>query len=176
MTEALPALGKRAAELRRTFDQAFAAPVRTDKPVMRDLLAVRIGSEPCAIRLSEVTGLFVDRRITRIPAGHPALLGIASFRGAIVPVYGLLALLGHSGTQPPRWLIVAASAAIAFAFDQFDGHLRVPAAAILPQQSHGAMRGHAPDFIRNGDVILPILQLASIIAAVSLAGPAVPKS
>jgi purine-binding chemotaxis protein CheW len=143
---------------------------------MHDLLAVGIGSERCAIRLSEVTGLFVDRRITRIPAGHPALLGIASFRGAIAPVYSLLTLLGHSGIQSPRWLIVAALAPIALAFDQFDGHLRVPAAAILPQQSHGPMRGYAPDFIRSGNAVLPVLQLASIIAAVGPAGPAAPES
>ena len=60
MTEALPDARQARGEMRRTFDRAFAAPVRTDKPVMRDLLAVRIGSEPYAIRLSEVTGLFVD--------------------------------------------------------------------------------------------------------------------
>lgn len=170
MTDALPSLVKRTAELRSAFDRTFAAPVRADKAAKHDLLAVRVGTDPCAIRLSEVSGLFVDRRITRVPASDAALIGIAGFRGEIVPVYSLLTLLGISGTQTPRWLVVAAGAPIALAFDHFDGHLRVPEAAVVPHQSGEQARGFAPDFIRSEDVVRPVVHLASVIAALGQPG------
>jgi chemotaxis signal transduction protein len=176
MTEALSSLAERAAGLRSAFDRAFAAPVRADMTVKQDLLAIRVGVEPCAVRLSEVTGLFVDRRITRIPTNEAALLGIASFRGAIVPVYSLRALLGHAATQTPRWLVIAADAPVALAFDLFEGHLRVPVDAILPQQAKAQMRGFAPEFVRDADLVRPILHLASIIAGLGAAAPSAAAS
>lgn len=171
MTDRLSRLTERATELRSAFDSAFAAPVRADPTVKQDLLAVRVGPEPCAARLSEVAGLFVDRRITRMPTSDAALIGIAGFRGAIVPVYSLCTLLGHSSTQPPRWLVIAASAPIALAFDLFEGHLRVPADAIMPQQSCERMRGYAPDFVSSEGVVRPVLHLASIIEALDTSAP-----
>lgn len=165
MTDTTSGIAERAAQLRSVFDRAFAVPVRADATVHQDLLAIRAGAEPCAIRLSEVAGLFIDRRITPIPGSNAALLGIAGFRGAILPVYSLRTLLGHPGTNPQRWLVIAATAPIALAFDLFEGHLRVAAEAILPQQSTAQTRGHAPEFVRGADVVRPVLHLASIIAA-----------
>jgi chemotaxis signal transduction protein len=157
--------------LRAAFDRAFAAPVRADATAKLDLLAVRAGPEPFAIRLSEVTGLFVDRRITRVPTSDATLIGIAGFRGAIVPVYSLLAVLGHSAAEAPRWLVIAATTPIALAFDQFEGHLRISPDAILPQHSHAQMRGYAPEFVRSAGVVRPILHLPSIVEALGSARP-----
>jgi chemotaxis signal transduction protein len=171
MTVAPLTLAERAKELRSTFDRAFAVPARADATAKQDLLAIRIGSEPSAIRLSEVAGLFVDRRITRIPTSNVALIGIAGFRGTIVPVYSLCTLLEHPATQTPRWLVIAANAPVALAFDLFEGHLRVPPNAILPQQSHAQMRGHAPEFVRGGDMVRPLLHLAFIIDTLGASEP-----
>lgn len=167
MTDAMSGLAGRAAELRSAFDRGFTAPLRIEAVATQDLLAIRVGAEPYAVRLSEVTGLFVDRKLTRVPGGHAALLGIAGFRGALVPVYGLRALLGHSGTQAPRWLVVTAVAPVAFAFEGFEGHLRAAADAILPRQSPAQMRGYAPDFIRTESVVRPVLHLPSVIDALA---------
>ena len=87
-------LPERAAELRAAFDRAFAGAVAHRRRGQAGFLAIRVGVERCAIRLSEIAGLFADRKITRVPAGEAALLGIAGFRGAIVPVYCLPTLLG----------------------------------------------------------------------------------
>ena len=165
MTDAMSGLAARAAELRSAFDQGFTAPLRIEAVATQDLLAIRVGAEPYAVRLSEVTGLFVDRKLTRVPGGNAALLGIAGFRGALVPVYNLRTLLGHPGTQAPRWLVVAATAPVALAFDAFEGHLRAAADAILPRQSPAQMRGYAPDFIRTESVVRPVLHLPSVIDA-----------
>ena len=97
----------RAAELRSAFDGGFAEPIVLDATVKADLLAIRVGAEACALRLNEISGLLVDKKITRVPGGAPALLGIAGFRGAIMPVFNLQSLLGRSTAATPRWLVIA---------------------------------------------------------------------
>jgi purine-binding chemotaxis protein CheW len=161
-------LVERAAELRTDFDRSFAAPLRADTAQKLDLLAVRVGSECCAIRLSDITGLFADRKITRVPGSNAALLGIAGFRGAVLPVYSLRTLLGRAGMQMPRWLVIAAAAPVALAFDVFEGHLRAAADAILPQQS--TMGGCAREFIRTADTVRSVLHLPSAIETLGAAG------
>jgi purine-binding chemotaxis protein CheW len=165
MTAAPSGLAERAAELRASFDRAFAVPIRSEAAATQDLLAIAVGTEPYAIRLSEVTGLFADRRITPIPGSSTALLGIAGFRGTIVPVYSLPMLLGHSPTQLPRWLVIAAVAPVALAFDQLDGHLRAAAEAILPRQSPEQARGYALEFVRTESVVRPVLHLPFVVDA-----------
>jgi chemotaxis signal transduction protein len=175
VSEAPTSLAMRAADLRSAFDRGFAIPMQAETAAAQDLLAIRVGGEAYGIRLSEVSGLFVDRPVTPIPASDPSLLGIGGFRGAIVPVHSLPVLLAHASSQPPRWLVMAAAAPIALAFDLFEGHLRVSAGAILSQQPDAQMRGYAPDFVRVGDVVRPVLHLASVIASLSAsAAPANP--
>jgi chemotaxis signal transduction protein len=169
MSSSRSGLAERAAELRAGFDRSFAAPLRADVARQFDLLAVRVGSESCAIRLSEVTGLFADRKITRVPGSNAALLGIAGFRGAILPVYDLRTLLGHSSAPTSRWLVIAAAAPVALAFDVFEGHLRTAADAILPQQSGAKTRASAREFIRGADAVRSVLHLPSIIEALGVA-------
>jgi chemotaxis signal transduction protein len=169
MTASLTSFAERAAELRTTFDRGFTVPLRTDATAKLDLLGIRVGEEVYALRLSEVGGLFVDRKFTRIPASNAVLLGIAGFRGVLMPVYSLRTLLGHSGRQTARWLVVAAATPIALAFDTFEGHLRVSGDTVLPRQSHGPNQGFAPELARTGDVIRPIIHLPSVISALGAA-------
>jgi chemotaxis signal transduction protein len=165
MSASASILAQRAAELRSAFDRNFAVAVRTDAAVKHDLIAIRVGGEPFALRLAEIGGLIADRKITRVMGGNGALLGLIGFRGALVPVYGLQKILGHSGAPASRWLVIAAAAPMAFAFDAFEGHLRVPADAIVPQQSPSSTRGYAPDFIRAADAVRPVIHLPAVIAA-----------
>ena len=164
MNVTAPDLARRAAAMRLAFDRTFAAPVRIATAIHHDLLAVRLGADPYALRLAEVGGLFADRKITRVPGSAAALLGIAGFRGALMPVYSLRTLLGSNSTQMPRWLLVAAHAPLALAFDSFDGHLRVTADTIHPDQQKQARR-FVPEFVRVGDLVRPIIHLPSVVAA-----------
>jgi purine-binding chemotaxis protein CheW len=155
----------RAVELRSAFDRSFAVAARAEGQAGHDLIAIRIGDEPFAIRLTDVAGLFADRKVTHVPGGHPAQLGIAGFRGALVPVFSLPSIFASAARSAPRWLAVAAAVPVAFAFDGFEGHLRVPADAILPGQAPAAGRGMAPEFIRTADVVRPLIHLPSVIDA-----------
>ena len=160
------AAASRAAKLRLAFDQAFAEPVRLDTAVKELLLAVRVGTQSLAIRLSEINGLFADKMVTPVPGGHAALRGIAGFRGAIVPVYDLKTVLGEASDAPPRWLVTAAAAPVALAFDAFERQLEIPREAILPRASVADIRGFAREFVGAKEFVGPIIHLPTILEAI----------
>lgn len=166
VTDGLPRAAARAAVLRAAFDRSFAEPSRLDMNLMEDLLMVRAGDDVFAIRLSDIAGLYADKKITRVPGGDPALLGIAGFRGTIQPVYGLATLLGRPAEAAPRWLVIAAAAPIALAFDGFDGHLRVASETIRPTDASAKELPFARDFVPVQQFVRPILHLPSILDAI----------
>jgi chemotaxis signal transduction protein len=167
MSESVSSLAARAAALRDAFDRSFAAARPPDAPPGVDLLAIGVGAKSYALRLSEIAGLHPDRRITPLPGAAPALRGIAGFRGAIVPVYDLAALLGHPQAEEARWLAMAVGEPVAFAFATVDGHLRVARDAIMADAiGQGPHRG-VREFARIADqAVHPIVHLPSIIDAV----------
>ena len=181
MSSTLP-VSERAAQLRRDFDRAFAEPParRPEAPV--DLLAIRLGTQPYALRLAEVAGLFVDKKLTRLPNSRPEFLGLAGFRGSVVPVYDLRLLLGHAGAAAPRWLVTAAAGVVALAFDGFDGHLRLPQEAIAQPQRSAAVRRHVRGLVQAGaerspaaaGLLRPIVDLASVLEAIGQGAAAPP--
>jgi chemotaxis signal transduction protein len=127
-------VAERIAELRGDFDRSFAQPARRHDDEHAEMLAIRAGGRSYVLRLSQTAGLFPDRPVTALPGPLSALLGVAGFGGAIVPVYDLAALLGHAVPDRPRWLVLAAgSPALAFAFHELDGHVQVPIEAIIAQ-------------------------------------------
>lgn len=156
----------RAAELREAFDRSFAEPQPLGPPPLVDLLAIRIGAERYVLRLGEIAGLYPNRTITPVPGGAYALLGIAGFRGAIVPVYDLQLLLGHQAAETPRWLVTVAAATAAFAVTEQEGLFRLPPEAIVSQQSDGPARPHVREFARTAENVRPVVDLFSILDAV----------
>jgi chemotaxis signal transduction protein len=122
-------LAQRAAELRRAFDGAFAAPPTEASPEQADLLLLRVAGEVFAIELQYVAGLHVKKRITRFPTPFPDLLGVAAFRGTLVSVHDARALLGFPTQRPPE-TVVLTKLGFALAFDGFESHLRVERAAL----------------------------------------------
>jgi chemotaxis signal transduction protein len=153
---------KRAAELRLAFDSSFANPPCVARSSTQDLLAIRVGAQKFALRLAEISGLFVDKKITFVPGGSEYLLGIAGFRGVIAPVYDLRRIFGYPGGQAPRWLVIAATASVGFAFDAFDGQLRISPEAIAPRQrsdKHDLTGG----VVHAGDVVRPIIELSRVL-------------
>ena len=102
MSASATGIAERAAELRHAFDHSFAEPAGLGRGFREALLAVRVDTQPFAIRLSEISGLFADKKITPVPGSEATLRGIAGFRGAIVPVYDLQILLGQPPLPAPR--------------------------------------------------------------------------
>jgi len=159
-------VGRRLTDLREDFDRSFTEPARRHDVEQAELLAVQAGGRPYALRLSQTAGLYPDRPVTPLPGPLSALLGVAGFGGTIVPVYDLAALLGHPLPERPRWLVLAAGApALALAFHELDGHVRVPAASILAEtrvQAGDCLRGMVP--LAGGT--RPIVDLPAARAAV----------
>jgi len=123
----------RAAELRDAFDRVFAQAPSPEAGAMESLLTIRIGANPYALRLKEVSGLFADKKVTWLPSSAPELLGLAGIRGTVLPVYDLGRLLGCPTAGAPRWLVVIAAMPVALAFEAFDGYLTVREGTISRQ-------------------------------------------
>jgi purine-binding chemotaxis protein CheW len=152
-----------AATLRKAFDTSFADVPRPEAGQRENLLAIRVGGNPFALRLEELAGLSTGWKIAALPTPVSGLLGIAGFRGALVPVYDLRNLFGYPAQEAPHWLaLVGEEALTALAFDGFDGYLRV-----LPETvtRHGGEHSAAllKGLVQVGDMARPIVHLPSVI-------------
>ena len=165
MTEVRADAVNRARELRRAFDQTFA---EVPPPVTQDvtnLLGIRVGGDPFAIRLGEVAGLFADRKIVPLPSPVPELLGVAGFRSGLIPIYSLRGFMGYPSASeiPPRWLILAGSGhLVGLAFDQFDVHLRVRRSDLTKIQG-GASRAHIRKAAGRAEGLRAIISIDSVV-------------
>lgn len=154
-----------AAELHRAFDHSFALPSVERREDAESLLVLRSADAFYALRLAEIAGLFVDRRIVPIPSSASALLGLSGFRGQVAPVYALRAILGHPpATEPPRWAVLASGVFVGLAFDELVGHLRAPRAEILPA-GDGLERANIREVVRTPGAVLPVIHIPSVIEA-----------
>ncbi|MDB4996521.1 MAG: Chemotaxis protein cheW [Myxococcaceae bacterium] len=155
---------ERAAEMRRSFDRSFAEPEHTRPEATEALICIRVAGVTYALRLAELAGLFVARRIMPMPSSARALLGLAGIRGAVVPVYGLRELLGHPpSAQPTRWLLLARSAPVGFAFEEFVRYVSVERAHIADADATQTVRAHGREVVSLADVVHPIVSLAHVL-------------
>ncbi|MQA29588.1 MAG: chemotaxis protein CheW [Luteitalea sp.] len=160
---------ERADELRQAFDHSFAlAPAsQTDTAIVQTLLTVRVGSQPYAVRLAELSGLYVDKPVTWLPGPVPELLGVAGLRGTILPVYDLGMLLGRPRAATPRWLLMTAGTPVGLAVEDFDGYLSVRLEAIVPEVRAEARQRHVREVVRTADLVLPLVSLASVLESIT---------
>jgi chemotaxis signal transduction protein len=113
--------------LAEAFDRSFAAPARPAAEELETLLGLVVGRDGYAVRLAEIQGLVRDPKIVALPSDVPELLGLTGLRGRVVPVYSLRGLLGGAPTAGPvPWIVlVGGDAPVGFAFEQYDGYLRI---------------------------------------------------
>jgi chemotaxis signal transduction protein len=159
--------GQRAAELRAAFDEGFAALPNMEGQKRRDLLAVTLANGSYALELADIAGIYIDKKITRIPSQSVGLLGIAGFRGTILPVYDLAVLLGLPPLENPKWIAVAANAGVAIAFETYDGHLRVSQEDAAANESAEGVRRHVRYLLRTPDGLRAIINLSSALQKVT---------
>ena len=160
--------GGSAAALRRAFDESFAVAPASNREKLESLLAIRIGVDPYAIRLSEVAGLIADPRIVSVPSPMPQLMGIIGRRGVMVPVYDLAALLNYPAASSVRWMVLAGTTRlVGFAFESFESHVQVPAGPLgngdEPAAGVGAPRGDMRGMIRAAGALRPVINMPSLL-------------
>ena len=136
--------------LRADFDRSFAEPARSHDHEHVELLLIRAGGRPYAMRLSQTSGVHPDRPVTPLPGPLPALLGLAGFAGAVVPVYDLAALLGHPVPERPRWLVLAGGTPpLGLAFHDLDGHVRAETSDIVREARDDEPADDRPGSVRG---------------------------
>jgi purine-binding chemotaxis protein CheW len=164
----LDSLNARLLDLRESFDRPFREPLAEDVEAPLELLAIRIGREPFALRLADVAALEADRTITRVPSQHPELLGIAGVRGSVVAVFDLAALLDLPRTDAWRWLVLAKGAPLAFAFSAFEQQFAVRREALASTEAASA--GLLREIVRSRGALgeetaLPLIDLPALVVA-----------
>lgn len=165
------ALTDYAAELRLTFDLAFAAAPADSSEGTERFLAIEVGGDYYALRLMEISGLFADKEVVPLPSRSSNLLGIASFRGVVVPVYDLRILLGYAAGPKPRWLaLITPDTPVGLAFDQLGGYLDLAPEAITREVEQEYARQHIVETIRDGDMIRSVIGATSILEAIKRGG------
>lgn len=159
-----------AAALRLAFDASFAARQALEASVLEDLLAIRVGSQPYALRMSEISALHLDRKFVPLASHMSDLLGVATFHGVLAPVFDLRSLLGHPPGPTLRWSVLARTPdPVALAFDLFETHLRVPAKDVFSEtpEHRGTRQNHVRGAVRTADAVRPLIHVASILEALT---------
>jgi chemotaxis signal transduction protein len=152
--------------LRHDFDRAFAREPAMVGPAL-DLLEIGVGGRPYALRIAEISGLFVDRIIAPLPTSVAGLLGITGIRGALLPVYDLRAMLEQATERSQqRWLAVAAGTFVGLAFERFEQHVRTTDAAIVRHDIDSPAMPHVREFVQIRERMTPIVSIASIVEAI----------
>jgi chemotaxis signal transduction protein len=164
-----PPVTDAAAELRRAFDASFASAPRDGRGDKVALLAIRVGSDPYALRVLEAAGLLQLKGVVPVPSRRTELLGVTGLRGAVVPVYSLSRLLGRGPeAEEPRWAVLCgAEDRVAVAFGSFEGHVEVAARELVSAAEGGAAREHVAHLANAGGALRPVLSLESILRAIT---------
>lgn len=166
MIEIITPLADRAEELRSAFDHTFAELPSTDVMLHENLLMLRLGEDSYIVRVAEIAGLFAGRPITSLPSPEPELLGIAGFRGTVVPIYDLSLILGKPRSASPRWFFLLAGASAGLAFDQFEGHMRLARSALAPVDSTDTAHHYVREIAQTGAGTRPVIHLPSILETI----------
>lgn len=164
-------LATRLRVLREAFDDSFAAPHIEQQEAVDNFLAIRLGKSGHAIPLPDISGLFARRPITPLPTIEPALLGLANFSGTVAPVFDLHLLLGLKSTERPAWFAMATAAPVAFAFEGFEGHLRIPQKDIVVTNENGQKDDPQRRSIRAKGLLRPVVHLPALIANIEKRTP-----
>jgi len=153
-------------EVRRAFDASFTAPEKNVLETHERMLAIRVGDARFAIRVSEIAGVEMTRKIVPLPHPLPGLLGIAGVRRHVVAVYALATLLDTRRTDTPaRWLVLAANenASIAFAFDALDGFFEVAHSRIHPVD-RATENEYVHGMVAENEMLWPLLHIPTLTA------------
>jgi chemotaxis signal transduction protein len=161
---AAPDPGDRRAQLRGGFDEIFSQPPPAPADPPEDLLAIEVGGQAYAVRLSEVAGLTWPRKVVPLPSPVADLMGVMGFRGTVIPVYSLRSALGYPPGEISRWLLlVRAEGLLGLAFDRYHGHLRISRGDFAEPEPTGARLHHVREVARTAAGLRAVLSISSLL-------------
>jgi chemotaxis signal transduction protein len=167
-------LENKIAEMRRVFDQSFAAPPVESTDAFHSMLAIRVAGEAMAVRLADITTLVILKgTVLPVPSRVPELAGITGIRGTVVPVFSLAALLGLKvAGREARWVLLCGQrqGSIAFAFEQFEKHIKAGLGDVYPAASADKARRYVTESLRHEGALRPIVNVAGIVAHITAGG------
>jgi chemotaxis signal transduction protein len=155
--------------LREVFDRSFALPARPAEGRRVRYLGIRVGGDPYAIRLDDISGIARGVEIAPVPTSAPALLGVLWARGALLPVYRLASILGlpHADRGTGWVAIVDRADPVAFAFDAVDSTFELEGHGPLDAAPAGAAgRFLAARLARPEGPARPVIDLPSAARSV----------
>lgn len=159
-----PEFASRVAELRASFDAAFALAPPEASAASIGLLAIRVGKDGYAIRMTDLSDVQAARRVVPLPGGRSELIGLAGIRGRLVPVYSLAALLGQAETQAWTWLAICGTEQpIGLTFDELEGYLQASPADLYAAAESERSRGHVREVLRKDGTTTMVVSADSIV-------------
>lgn len=105
--------------------------------------------------------------VVPVPSNQPALLGIRSFSGRIIPVFALATLLGATALTAPAYCAMALAGRdeIAFAFDALVRLVRVESEQIFA--AAGPAQAWQQETLSEGGELFAILAISALVRQLS---------
>lgn len=163
-----PIIESKAAELRQAFDLSFALPPPEASQEVEDLLMIRVAGDPYAIRLRDIAGVVAGRKVVLVPAATPDLLGLAGIRSGVVPVFGLVSILGY-GEAPdsPGWMVLCGvEEPIALAFSEFEGYLRLSKSSLHADENLRVTRPYLQEIASTAVGVRAVISMPLVVATI----------
>ena len=154
-------------QMRREFDTSFQRPHALDREREVELLAIRAGGMPLAVRTLEVSGVLRCPSISALPSSFPAFLGVCRVRGTLVAAYDLSAVLGGTASTVRRWMLLCGpDRTFGIVIDELEGARRAPASQIpaVPDERSGEL---VPESVALDGTSRPLLRIPALIEAVA---------
>jgi chemotaxis signal transduction protein len=113
-------------ELRTAFDREFREPYLPKADQRLGLILLRIGDESYALPLTHMTAIHALPQVGALPArAERGLVGLATVRNSIVPVFDLAVSLGaRTAAAPGTWLVIGmGDSPVGWTFDWLDAQV-----------------------------------------------------
>jgi purine-binding chemotaxis protein CheW len=133
------------------------------------LLVFRVGAERFAVELAAVQEVIEPPALQPVPDAPPALLGITSVRGAMVPVYDLGPVLRAGGGAMGGALLFARDGrTVALAIDDVYDALLVEERELRPAPGAEGADELLLGLVRRGPDLIAVLDADALLAAVRM--------
>jgi purine-binding chemotaxis protein CheW len=141
-----------AVALREAFDASFATVPPAARAPEDDFIVLGMGTARRALALRQLGGFHADLEIVPCLSTEPDFLGLAVFRGLLLPVYDLALLVSEPAGSTHRWIALNPARDFAIAFERIEATFRAPAAGDRSAERVLARHGH----------LLPLIDLPSL--------------